>query len=70
MNEATANIDFNSEEHRRRVAEKQAEAIRLYKNRPRPALPPRVLTDEEHALFREAARLGAEWRQKANQEGW
>lgn len=70
MNESMSNIDFNSEGWRRRVAEKQEAALRLARSKPRFVPAPRVLTVEQQQIIQEAARLGAEWRAKANQEGW
>lgn len=70
MSESTSNIDFNSEEWRRRVAEKQEAALRMARSKPRFVPQPRALTPEQQQIIQEAARLGAEWRARANQEGW
>jgi hypothetical protein len=65
----TAAIDFNSDEARRRVVERREAAIRLARSKVKAVVPRRALSSEERDIIREAARLGEEWRARANLEG-
>ncbi|HBJ84197.1 MAG: hypothetical protein Q8M07_30615 [Prosthecobacter sp.] len=68
MNEPIHGIDFNSAEWRASAAQKREALISQARGRPRNAWQPVPRTTAEEEMFREAARLGAEWRARANRE--
>ncbi len=52
------------------VRKRSAAKLAALKQRPSVHVPPPPLTEGDKALVEEAAKLGEEWRARANKSGW